>query len=479
MEAIDKFYDEQEIVEDEDNETDEEEEEVEEDLYSIKKVKSGGTKYSKIAAAIGKFQQNGINVSLPNINTSAFTFTPDVKTNTIYFGFKGIVGINNDLIRRIINNRPYNNLKDVLDRIPLNVAQGINLIKSGSMDCFGDRILIMKEFLAYYALKQKKMKKQITVASIQTLHKYGLIPEEFQIYRKIHTLVTFIRKNKKTITTSRMIVDDKELNVKETFYVLNEQCYKFLIFAFPNYERALINIDLNNKDEMALINGDLIEKLYKSKMEEIKRLFLKPNTQYLLDELNKKVIDELYYKYCKTDVIEHWEVESVGFYGNKHELDYYKSYKYYDFKDFNSLPETPIPLSTKTYKYENKKTKKWEERTVSTFELCQICGTVISRDNTKNIVTLLTKTGVVDIKFWKESYTHWNKRLSQVQADGKKKIMEKSWFERGEILVITGFRRDENFFPKNYKNSDFEFDLAKVRVNKDGEFEFLIKRGEY
>ena len=32
MEAIDKFYDEQEIVEDEDNETDEEEEEVEEDL---------------------------------------------------------------------------------------------------------------------------------------------------------------------------------------------------------------------------------------------------------------------------------------------------------------------------------------------------------------------------------------------------------------------------------------------------------------
>ena len=88
MEAIDKFYDEQEIVEDEDNETDEEEEEVEEDLYSIKKVKSGGTKYSKIAAAIGKFQQNGINVSLPNINTSAFTFTPDVKTNTIYFGLE-------------------------------------------------------------------------------------------------------------------------------------------------------------------------------------------------------------------------------------------------------------------------------------------------------------------------------------------------------------------------------------------------------
>lgn len=39
--------------------------------------------------------------------------------------------------------------------------------------------------------------------------------------------------------------------------------------------------------------------------------------------------------------------------------------------------------------------------------------------------------------------------------------------------------RDENFFPKNYKNSDFEFDLAKVRVNKEGEFEFIIKRGEY
>lgn len=158
----------------------------------------------------------------------------------------------------------------------------------------------------------------------------------------------------------------------------------------------------------------------------------------MLDELNKKVIDELYYKYCKTDVIEHWEVESVGFYGNKHELDYYKSINTMTLKDFNSLPETPIPLSTKTYKYEDKKTKKWEERTVSTFELCQICGTVISK-TTQNIVTLLTGNRVVDIKFWKESYTHWNKRLSQVQADGKKKIMEKSWFER-RFLVVTGFR---------------------------------------
>lgn len=65
-----------------------------------------------------------------------------------------------------------------------------------------------------------------------------------------------------------MIVDDKELDVKETFYVLMSNVINFN-FCVPNYERALINIDLNNKDEMALINGDLV-KAPVSKMEEIK-----------------------------------------------------------------------------------------------------------------------------------------------------------------------------------------------------------------
>ena len=472
--------DDYETVEENIMETEEEvDEDKEEDLYEQKKEKNTNTKYGKIAAAIGKFKQNGIKVSLPDINTSNFTFTPDAKTNTIYFGFKGIVGINNDLIKTIISNRPYNNLSEVLAKVPLNVAQGVNLIKSGAMDCFGSRQEIMKEFLTIYAAKQKKLKKQITVASIPTLNKYGLIPEEFQIYRKIHTLVSFARKMKKTIVVGEVENHGVTYKIKETYYVFNEQCYNFFINIFPEHEKSLVQINLENKNETALIKDSLMESIYKSKMEEMKKHFLKPNTKELLEELNKLVIDELCEKYCKTDVIEHWEVESVGFYGNKHELEYYKSYKYYDFKDFYSLPEVPIPLTTKTYKYENKKTKKYEERTYSTYDIVQLCGTVISRDNSKNIVTILTMTGVVDIKFWKESYTHWNKRLSQMQPSGKKKIMEKSWFEKGEILVVTGFRRDNNFFPKNYKNSDFDFDLAKVKVNKNGEFEFITKRGEY
>ena len=37
-----------------------------------------------------------------------------------------------------------------------------------------------------------------------------------------------------------------------------------------------------------------------------------------------------------------------------------------------------------------------------------------------------------------------------MQPDGKKKVMEKSWFKRGNMLMIQGIRRDDNFVAKKY-----------------------------
>ena len=45
----------------------------------------------------------------------------------------------------------------------------------------------------------------------------------------------------------------------------------------------------------------------------------------------------------------------------------------------------------------------------------------------------------------------FRKQISQIQPDGKKKIVERSWFKRGTLLLITGYKRDDNeFVAKTY-----------------------------
>ena len=47
----------------------------------------------------------------------------------------------------------------------------------------------------------------------------------------------------------------------------------------------------------------------------------------------------------------------------------------------------------------------------------------------------------------------FNRQISEVQEDGSKKVMEKGWFVRGVKVMVTGFRRDDTFVAKTYKNT--------------------------
>ena len=64
--------------------------------------------YDKIATAIGKMKMTGINVSIPDINNSSYTFTPDVENNVIRYGLRGISRIGEDYIKLIIENQTLN-----------------------------------------------------------------------------------------------------------------------------------------------------------------------------------------------------------------------------------------------------------------------------------------------------------------------------------------------------------------------------------
>ena len=60
---------------------------------------------------------------------------------------------------------------------------------------------------------------------------------------------------------------------------------------------------------------------------------------------------------------------------------------------------------------------------------------------------------VVNVKVWKNQYAKWDRQISRKNPDGSKTIVEKSFFARGNKLIITGIRRDDDFVPKKYKST--------------------------
>ena len=45
------------------------------------------------------------------------SFTPNADSNTIIYGLKGISDIGDDIINRIITNRPYTGFDDFIERV--------------------------------------------------------------------------------------------------------------------------------------------------------------------------------------------------------------------------------------------------------------------------------------------------------------------------------------------------------------------------
>ena len=54
-----------------------------------------------------------------------------------------------------------------------------------------------------------------------------------------------------------------------------------------------------------------------------------------------------------------------------------------------------------------------------------------------------------------KSILQWRGRqISERQSDGTKKVVEKGWFIRGTKVLCTGYRRDDMFITKTYKNTN-------------------------
>ena len=156
------------------------------------------------------------------------------------------------------------------------------------------------------------------------------------------------------------------------------------------------------------------------------------------------------------------------YYYHSHELSKVNKEKY-NIINFEDLPPDGPVVQTYLYRGQEK----------SRFALSRICGTVLDKNKNKNTVDLLTPTGVVTLKFYKGAFNFYDRQLSKDNEDGTKTVIEKSWFSRGNKLLITGYRRDTQFVPRKYSDSLYKHSVQLIKsIDDNGELVLTSDRAD-
>ena len=413
--------------------------ELEEDSTD-KKKKSNNTDYGKIAKALNEIINTGINVSLVNINNSDFGFKPDVDNNRILFGLKGLLNINDDLIKVIIKNRPYSSIKDFYQKVKPNKQAMISLIKGGAFDEMMDRKMAM----AWYIWETCDKKAKLNLQNFPTLLKQNLVPldtEERQMSYRVYEFTRYL----KAVCKKPEYQFDYDIDMRATEFL---------------YELDYENLIENDH----LLDIDKWNKIYQSYMD-VFRDWLKKDGEEILVELNTRIFKADWDKYAKNANLSAWEMEVLCFYKHEHELAKV-NYKKYGLTNFFDLPANP-EIEHTFYK---------GGKAINLFKLSRICGTCIAKNKPKSTVTILTTDGVVNVKFRKDYFALFDKQISEKGSDGKKHVVEKSWFNRGNMIMVQGIRLGNTFITKKYKSSIGHQLYHILDITEDGDLILQTER---
>ena len=441
QDCVEEFFDSSfgtfEDGDDSDSEDDEEETETKK-----KKKTSKSANYGKIATAIGKMSHEGVAIVATDINQSKYTFSPDIDNNRIVYGLSGITKVGDEIVKQIMENRPYTNIEDFLSKVKINKPQMINLIKSGAFDGLygGDRIKAMNMYIDLIADK----KKRITLQNMKMLIDFDLIPNEYQFQCRVYAFNKYLKKLK---FDNYYGIDNIALNFYSEYFDMD------LLSSTENYVFKIKQTDW--------------DKIYKKQMDII-RPFIQKNNQELLDAVNNRLRQDLWDKYCLGNISQ-WEMDSISCYIHDHELKKLKN-SLYGLSEYSKLPEEPII----NYEFRSKDTG----QKIPLFKIVRIAGTVLDKDKNKKTVTLLTNDSVVTVKIFGDAFTHYDRQISEKGADGVKHVKEKSWLARGNKIIITGIRREDNFIAKKYKNTPHHLVELITSIDDNGYIKTQTERME-
>ena len=430
-----------------------EENEIDDDLDLEAKEKNSD--YAKIAKALGEIIDHGIKVSLVDINKSDYGFKPDVVNNQILFGLKALSGVNAEMIELIKAGRPYISIKDFMARIKIKKPAMISLIKGGAFDNIAEPLgCVDKEKarfynMTYYLYNASEPKQRLTLQNLNGLIQEGMIPDSLDFEKKVFYFNKHLGQHKWV---------NKETQI-EYYVIVPREAYDF-------YEK---NFDV---DYIELVDGVPViqQKIWKKEIYDVHmdkvRTWLKEHHDETLFEYNAALFKNTWKKYANKNNLSAWEMESLCFYYHDHELKNLDVNKY-GIKNFFDYSTEPIV----------ERVFKRGGLNLPIYELFRIAGTVISKNDTRHTISLLTTDGVVPVKFTREMYAMYKRQLSEVQPDGTKKVVEKGWFTRGTMLIINGFRRDDMFVAKKYANTQGHTIYKINEIDENGNVQIENERG--
>lgn len=411
---------------------------------------NGSINYGKIAQSIYKAKNNGVMVYPPDVNEAKLSFSVSADKEKILYGLSGISGINNDIANQIIANRPYDSFEDFLDK---NMYKGSlitatkikTLIFGGCFDCFNpDRVKIMKKYIAH----ETPAIESLTMANMSSIKGCGVsIPKEIVAPYNFYKYATA----KERLYGAHPTAKSKKL------YWLDEKGKAY--FTKNLMPQLKEDVDYWYEDDKLIVVDKSIEKSLKVSLDRLKGYINDPS---FLKEYRRAIMRQKYMDFIDgNESVEHWSFTALSYYSHNHEL-YNLDYDKYLLTKFCKLPEEPnfVEMSTRG-------------RTWRRYEINAICGTVLDVNKNKHIVTILTpEDDVVNCKFNAEHFAYYTRQIT----DGE--YTEKPWLKRGNLVILTGYRRGENEFAvKRYKNTVYNSSVKLIHsVNSDGSAVLQSKR---
>ena len=452
------------------------------------------TNYGKLGGAIATMQNEGVIIGLPDINKADRGFIADETTGSIIYGLKGISSINNRTADIIIQNRPYNSMKDFHDRLHLtkqvvtlkdgktqnkaliSKEQMLNLIKAGCFDNLEPnvtRLELLEEFLHW----EYPDKKTLTTASMKQLLNRGLIPDDYSEGLRYYNFRSYLREGVKLNDGDLpQQQDGYKVTKSKKWYLLDgedevdtQEIVETFFEMFPELQEGK-HWYYNEDDEYysnaiwvesGATSKGTFEAIYKTRIEALNKFI---GSKELITSYNSCVFRER-----KKEMIpgtqSTWEMETLCYYYSDHEVANINS-EYYNVANFYDLPEEGEVIDY--WEREDKETG--EIIRIPKFKIEQICGVVLDRNKNKHTVSLLTVNGVVECKYQKGQFTFYDRRLSIPDEEtGKNKVIENSWFQRGNLLFVRGIRNGDQFRVKTYKQGIYEHSTELIeKIYDDG-----------
>lgn len=462
------------------------EEEDDEDISLDFEIAKKTIDYGKVAKAIDDIMRQGVNITTPDINESDDSFKPVLSENTILYGLEGINSVNEEMVELIKLNRPYNSFMDFYNRVCVQKKETVNeetgkvtkraiilnkaiemLIKAGCFDKLENKA--RDEILLQFCSLLANTKNKLTATDITFMEDNNIIPLDLQDEVRIYNFSSYLKKEMPSYPheTSKTMkwIKIKEENEEDTDY---DKDFFYEFFAEQMEEGKDYFLD---KD--GIINV-LIGTKRKGSFDSILADRLKKLTDYMktkeaINDVNTIKINT-YKQPLFEGGINRWEMQSISFYSKEHELENVNTDKY-NIANFFELPEKS-EIEKMGHFTVRKGEEAGKEVTYPIWKLSLISGTVLSKNNTKHIVTLLTKEGVINVKFQEGQYAFYNKKISKDVWNEKKncsekKTMENSWFSRGNILLVCGYRRGDTFVAKRYAKTRYQHTVQLITNIKD------------